>query len=155
MRMRVISLWEPWASLMAANVKRNETRSWATPYRGWLAIASTASMNTTCKQLLATPPFSDEVRKALGRESMPTPQFIASFQLGRILCIVKLERVLSTDQIQAVPYPESLFGDYTPGRFAWMTRDCRKLPEPIPHRGSQGLSLVDPDIEAAIWAQVS
>ncbi len=36
--MKAISLWQPHASLVVAGVKRFETRSWATSYRGRLAI---------------------------------------------------------------------------------------------------------------------
>ena len=35
---RILTLWEPWATLMAIGAKRIETRSWATRYRGPLAI---------------------------------------------------------------------------------------------------------------------
>src|SRR5262249_6561064 len=34
---------------------------------------------------------------------------------------------------------ERAFGDYTPGRYAWLLTDIRALPEPIPARGAQGL----------------
>ena len=40
---KLISLWEPWATLMAIGAKRIETRSWRTPYRGWLAIQAGAT----------------------------------------------------------------------------------------------------------------
>lgn len=40
----VLSLWQPWASLMALGIKSIETRSWSTSYRGRLAIAATASV---------------------------------------------------------------------------------------------------------------
>ena len=36
--MKAITLWDPWASAMALELKRNETRGWSTPYRGPLAI---------------------------------------------------------------------------------------------------------------------
>jgi hypothetical protein len=36
--MRAISLWQPWASAIALRLKSNETRGWATTYRGPLAI---------------------------------------------------------------------------------------------------------------------
>lgn len=35
---RTISLHQPWASAMAFELKRNETRGWQTDYRGPLAI---------------------------------------------------------------------------------------------------------------------
>ena len=35
---RCLSLIQPWATLVAIGAKKVETRSWKTPYRGWLAI---------------------------------------------------------------------------------------------------------------------
>ena len=49
--MKLLSLWEPWATLMAIGAKKIETRSWATSYRGWLAIQ--ASKGGLSKQHLA------------------------------------------------------------------------------------------------------
>jgi len=34
---------------------------------------------------------------------------------------------------------EFAFGDYTPGRFAWLLANVKLLPEPIPARGALGL----------------
>ena len=38
--MKAISLWQPWASLMAAGAKHNETRSWRTCHFGDLVVCS-------------------------------------------------------------------------------------------------------------------
>jgi len=38
MLIKAISLWQPWASAMALGFKKNETRHWATKYRGPLLI---------------------------------------------------------------------------------------------------------------------
>lgn len=36
--MKALTIWQPWASLLACGGKRFETRSWATSYRGPIAI---------------------------------------------------------------------------------------------------------------------
>jgi len=36
--MKAITLWQPWASLIACGAKKYETRSWYTNYRGKIAI---------------------------------------------------------------------------------------------------------------------
>lgn len=36
--MKAVSLWNPWAAAIAAGIKKIETRSWTTSYRGPLAI---------------------------------------------------------------------------------------------------------------------
>lgn len=40
--MKALTLWQPWASLVALGAKRIETRSWSTTYRGPLAIHAAA-----------------------------------------------------------------------------------------------------------------
>lgn len=40
--MKAITLWQPWASLVAVGLKRAETRGWSTRYRGPLAIHAAA-----------------------------------------------------------------------------------------------------------------
>lgn len=42
--MKALTLWQPWASLVALGVKSIETRSWSTSYRGQLAIHAAATM---------------------------------------------------------------------------------------------------------------
>ncbi|PWJ51632.1 hypothetical protein [Faecalicatena contorta] len=41
--MKAITLWQPWASLLACRVIEYETRSWAAKYRGPMAIHAAAS----------------------------------------------------------------------------------------------------------------
>ena len=46
------------------------------------------------------------------------------------------------------------FGDFTPGRFAWLIDSVRPLPSPVPMRGAQGLRDVPADIASAIQEQI-
>jgi hypothetical protein len=41
-KMKAITIWQPWASLKACGAKEFETRSWATSYRGPIAIHAAA-----------------------------------------------------------------------------------------------------------------
>jgi hypothetical protein len=36
--MKIFTLWQPWATFIALNLKQFETRHWGTSYRGKLAI---------------------------------------------------------------------------------------------------------------------
>lgn len=36
--MKALTIWQPWASLIARGVKQYETRSWPTKYRGPIAM---------------------------------------------------------------------------------------------------------------------
>ncbi len=46
--MKAITLWQPWASLLACGAKIYETRSWATNYRGPIAIHAAAKHPYHC-----------------------------------------------------------------------------------------------------------
>ena len=39
----------------------------------------------------------------------------------------------------SLPHPELVFGDYSPGRWAWRIGNVEALPEPVPVRGWQGI----------------
>lgn len=41
-RIKAITIWQPWASLLACGAKQYETRPWATSYRGPIAIHAAA-----------------------------------------------------------------------------------------------------------------
>lgn len=137
--MRLISLWEPWATLMAIGAKRIETRSWATSYRGWLAIQ--ASKGGLSKRNLADCLAEPEFRAALAGERLSPGCIVAVVRLteccpmedrGRIPGVFRAHPELDSPQ-------EREFGDFSEGRWAWVTRDLFRLPRPIPFRAKQGL----------------
>ena len=74
--MKALTLTQPWASLVALGHKQIETRSWATRYRGPLAIHAAKGFPARARQ------FAEEER-AIGR----LPARIAR---GAVLCIVEL-----------------------------------------------------------------
>lgn len=134
--MRCISLWQPWASLVAHSLKHFETRSWYTSYRGSLAIHAAK-------------------RKADFYECNPTIvkalldigyQRLSELPYGCIVCIAQLvdceptaravERFERFERM-GIAATEQHFGDYSPGRFAWQLDNIVQVND-IPARGSQG-----------------
>lgn len=132
--MKAISLWEPWATLMALGLKHVETRSWSTNYRGPLLIcAAKRKMDADGIFVL------DRVHEYHRTCRIPEVNFFPHY--GQAVCIVDLTRC---DEI--VPFEpnalEHFLGDYTPGRFAWTTDNLRKI-TPFAVRGSQGFFEVE------------
>lgn len=128
--MKAISLWQPWATLIALGVKRFETRSWSTNYRGPLAIhaakrkADRTELNRTIVDVLVSNGIT-------GTGQLP---------YGCIVCMVDLVDILYSDEAPKSSFfgeRERYFGDYSPGRFAWRLANVR-LVDNIPARGSQG-----------------
>lgn len=126
--MRVLSLREPWASLVAQGQKRVETRSWRTPYRGELFIHA---------GLRKIDVASPEIQLLLTFLTDATPQY------GLILCRCVLTGCVPMDDaflasIRQNPR-EHACGVYAPGRYAWLLEDIRPLDRPIPAKGRLGI----------------
>lgn len=137
--MRLLTLTQPFASLMALGYKRNETRGFGTAYRGDLAVRAGMNFPSAYRDLCATEPF----RSALaGHYEGADPDLLPR---GLVLCVVELYDIRMTDGMDCNPSPtERAFGDYSPGRRAWYTRNLRVVTNPVPGFGAQGLREWDP-----------
>ncbi len=91
-------------------------------------------------QIASDPIFSSALRESAGVE---IPSLELRKTLGHLLCVVDLVAVHRTEDISSSlrDSRESVFGDYSPGRFAWELRDARRF-SPIPWKGSQGFFFV-------------
>lgn len=136
--MRTLTIYQPWASLIALGEKKIETRRWATSYRGPLAIHAG---KTNFTQFGQAEPFRSAIEKhGLYYKQLPTGAVIAICNLTDCLRIqitdIKEEKTLN-------PYTlsdkERAFGDFTSFRYAWLLDNIKMLPEPIPTKGKQGL----------------
>lgn len=134
--MKVISLWQPWASLVADGLKKVETRSWVTNYRGPIAIHAAARPLTSierglvyiwgCRGIVPT----DWASKVFDR-GLPLGCVIATGHL--VDCIPAVE------MLNGLSAREDEFGDFSDGRWGWMLDDVVRLEKPIRCRGRQGL----------------
>jgi hypothetical protein len=134
--MKVLSLWQPWASLIACGAKSIETRGWSTPHRGPLAIHAARSREG--EQYLAELQPYLPVGFPWWRE----------LPFGAIVCVANLAKITPVEQILRVweehpDHPnaqrEYAFGNYDRGRFGWLLKDVVALREPIECAGRQGL----------------
>lgn len=57
MRIKALTVWQPWASLIAHGVKVFETRSWATKWRGPLAIHAAGRWGRDIDMLVQRSPY--------------------------------------------------------------------------------------------------
>jgi hypothetical protein len=142
--MKALTIIQPWATLIALNEKKFETRSWPTKYRGPIAIHAGKKID---KEACEEP----EIKAALARhgytaDSLPT---------GGVVAITEMYECWSigTDYQSGMPLlyngkdggdrivglKEDKFGYYSPGRYAWELSDVKQLPELIPAKGQQGL----------------
>jgi hypothetical protein len=167
--MKALSLTQPWASLVAIGAKRIETRSWGTRYRGPLAIHASKGFPKWAQETCDEKPFYGVLIKAgllwpMGDETlthraveryltMPLGAFVAVATLNDVGLITPGGRVfLGASGTKCVADDELAFGDYTPGRWAWLLADVKRLPEPIPCKGALGLWTVSDDIARQLEA---
>ena len=128
--MKTITLWQPWATLIAIGAKKYETRNWATNYRGLLAIHAAKRFQEDEKFLCTQYPF---------RESLVNAGYtkVSELPLGAIVAIVEVVGCWPTGGMQP-DNPERAFGNFMPGRYAWELRLIKCLDKPIQARGAQG-----------------
>lgn len=146
--MKVLTIMQPWANLIALGAKKIETRSWYTSYRGPLAIHASKSYPKWARELEKLEPFYSALRPG-GIYCFP------SFYCGWVIAVCRLVDCIQIDfnyfyghagKVQAglrngskVEGNELAFGDYTPGHYAWILEDVQRLPEPVPAKGRLGL----------------
>lgn len=136
--MKAISLWQPWADAIRLGLKRNETRSFPISYRGELLICSSKR------------PLDDvglDVIRSIGMT-------LSGMKFGFGLCVVEIYDVAKTESLTCLESVESQLGNYSPGRYAWLTRNLLELESPIPIVGRQGLWNLPPETEALVREQL-
>lgn len=123
--MKVLSIKEPWASLIMNGTKKIETRSWKTKYRGEIYIHASSS------KAKITKPEVYELIKDM------------NFKCGYIICKCNLvDCIYMTDEyvndMKTNHYEEYICGHYEVGRYAWIVEDVKVI-EPIEAKGKLGL----------------
>lgn len=132
-----ISLWQPWASAVAAGLKKFETRSWPTSYRGPLAIHASKQWNGELAMI------HNALRAEFPAYDSTMPRMALPF--GCIVATCTLANCVEIDAAlyHRLPALEIALGNYAAGRYAWELTDVRALAEPIPARGRQGFFTVE------------
>lgn len=143
--MKAITIIQPWATLIAIGEKNFETRSWATRYRGPLAIHAGKKVDReACEQ----EPFRSVLaRHGYTADNLPTGAVVATCNLSDCYSVHR-DTLGGVVHLHGAArnihwgYPwinEYYFGDYSNGRYAWELSNVQQLPEPIPAKGQQGL----------------
>lgn len=129
-----LSLTQPYASLVAIGAKPNETRSWQTSYRGWVAIHAASKFTDRDVALASRAPFRTALRAA-GIDG------VGCLPLGCFTALVELVSIEPTNRLDpaTVSEIEMAFGNYDKDRFVWHTDNIIKLADEIPFKASQRL----------------
>ena len=127
--MKVLSLTEPYATLIKNGIKTIETRSWKTNYRGKLYIHASSTRipkeNRNNKELM-------------------TLVDLNNLNYGNIVCSCELvDCIEMTDEfienIKNNMKNEYITGIYAKGRYAWILKNIKVLDRPIKAKGHLGM----------------
>ncbi len=171
--MKCISLWQPWATLIACGAKHIETRHWATGYRG-LVVIHAAKIRSDPEQEEAMQ--NDAIRYAIARHQHAEVADFRTLPFGAFVAVARLvgcariysnfgehvsllntqapEELLARYEARLHDTAEESFGNYDDGRYAWLLDDIRPLPEPIVGAGQRRLWSLEPHHLAAVSAQI-
>lgn len=120
--MKALTLYQPWAQLVADGRKRIETRSWGTLYRGLLAIhAARGGLDTA-------------LAAKAGYDAGTLPR-------GAVVAVAELRDVVMMTPafLAAVTEEEWQWGWFAPGRYAWRLGGVDRFAEPVTVSGGRGL----------------
>lgn len=127
--MKVISLLEPWASLIKEKVKYIETRSWKTNYRGEIYIHASKRKLTK----------NDYIKYSKQLSLLKN----TDFKYGYIIAKCKLVdcKYMDNKLIEKIQknQNEYICGGYSIGRYAWILENIEMLETPIQAKGQLGI----------------
>lgn len=123
--MKVLTIKEPFATLVKDGVKHYETRSWKTNYRGEIYIHAAKTISTSANSKTCRHYLKSEMNQ------------------GHILCKCNLVDCIemTDDFINYINNEtnESDYGTYKIGRYAWELEVVEILEEPIEAKGQLGI----------------
>ena len=131
--MKALTIWQPYASLIAKGQKAYETRGFRTRYRGPLLIHSgQRPMRWVLKH-------SDEDALDVAIEFFGMEDLM-NLPVGCAICVVDLVDCIemTPDFIKKQSLAELSTGDWKPGRFAWKLENPREI-DAVELVGKQGL----------------
>jgi hypothetical protein len=158
--MKALSLWQPWASLIAIGVKPEETRSWPAPK--WLVGQRFAihAAKKPLQQTLAEAGVSQAVMVRMVEALHAAGVKPLNLPFGKVVCTAVLKPSVRVARFfpgdfngGSLRHPHAItecgkrieanvFGDFSPGRWIWPLIDVEQV-EPFDAVGRQGIFELD------------
>ncbi len=133
---KVLSLKEPFATLIKTGIKKVETRSWPTNYRGELYIHASISRSTLNEKNI-------EFKKLIQNLEYQPSYIICKCNLTDCIYMTK-EYV---ENMKKTNYQEYLCGEYKEGRYAWILENIEPLSIPFKAKGQLSIWTFYPEDE--------
>ena len=143
--MKALTLIQPWATLVALGFKTVETRSWATGYRGPLAIHAGVGEPSYARTVTESDPIISRLIREAGLtfDTLPRGGIIATADLYDVVRFrgagEPRKGPREVDPLVAFNEVVRACGDFTPGRIGLGLRDIKPLAELVACRGWQSI----------------
>lgn len=140
--MRILTIQQPWASLIACGAKTVENRRWSTTYRGPVAIHAGKAVDQAA---LDDPHVGDELRA----HGLADATLTTGLPAGVIVAVAALVDVHHSEGLCCVPwgFPDDSWQHLLLDRI-------QPLREPVPYVGQLGLREIDPKAAEAVWGDI-
>ena len=135
--MKALTLIQPWASLIAAGVKTDETRGHRTSHRGEIAIHAGLKASPD----IAPEPLTSLVFGLDWEGHLPRGAVVAVADVVACITTAEASRTSTRSNLRC--------GNFSAGRHAWRLLNIRPLWTPVPARGMQGLWAWTPPEDTA------
>jgi hypothetical protein len=133
MKLRVLSLWQPWATLWLSDLKIGETRHFRNIFTGLIVVHATKYVDhTLCKE----PLFASALHQ-LGFESSKELPSGAAIGTCNLLPGKRVEEVRNNTTEM-----DFEFGNFMDGRWWWPATNKEAFAQPIPLKGQQSVPWI-------------
>ena len=138
--MKAITIWQPWASLLAMGAKQYETRSWEAAYRGPIAIHAAKRPVRRIIDALTAEQGDSWTTLDYFESLFMRPGELNQLPTGAIVGTAILTRcnLITEAFVERLTPMELALGDFTLGRYAWEFSDMKTI-APVSAKGKQGL----------------
>jgi hypothetical protein len=135
---KALTVWQPWASLIAWPLKPVENRTWEAPWVLGKRIAIHAGNK-----------FDEDAALHLSVMPAPVPAVVSLARKikGAIVCTAVVDRFIGRIAVEHAAETDVFV--WFSGPVGWVLRDVQKF-EPVPARGAQGLWELPADVLARI-----
>jgi hypothetical protein len=160
---KIITLWQPWATLIALGLKKDETRGFSIKYRGPMAIHAAKRKMTKAEWILWLDILECAGENIEGFNNRKDIPLFEDIPYGAIVATTEIASCKKmTEQYTVDSDPQFIYigsrsiierkaGDWRKDRFAWGTKNSRAV-VPFPFVGSQGIrNLPEEVVEKLIY----
>lgn len=133
---KVLSVMQPWASLLVMGVKRNETRSFRSNFRGRIYIHASKTKNRSLVDVCKQAPFNKYVPDY---DKLPFGKILGHVDMINCMTTEEMSMVFLQDSNRERAIEEYQFGDYSENRYAWVMENPVMLDEFISVNGTLGI----------------